>query len=226
MIIQLSKKRKLFLKCLPKYRFFSVVFIGFAFTVFSQNSKLKPKIIGFLYNKTTEENFLFNDTDYSYDASVIKLQGFYHFIKKTNFQLNLVVQPQIHLIQHQLLNEFFVTPAETDYIIKREKFTKKKNISLFGLEFGLSAQQKIVKNLFVELTAGLGFAYIDTGTERLAKGFTFIENGSLGFLYKTNRNYQFYSGIQIGHVSNFDFNHPNSGYNNLGFEIGIRYQLQ
>ncbi|MFY0604237.1 MAG: acyloxyacyl hydrolase [Flavobacteriaceae bacterium] len=81
------------------------------------------------------------------------------------------------------------------------------------------------KKLHTEITVGLGFAYIDTRTERLAKGFTFIENGSLGISYQTSDKTSIYIGGNIGHVSNFEFQQPNDGYNVLGYEIGFRYHI-
>ncbi|MAD98502.1 MAG: hypothetical protein CMB99_14350 [Flavobacteriaceae bacterium] len=209
---------------------FKIVFIFLlSIPVFSQddkNSIFTPDEIGVLFNYTTEENFLFNDPDYTYKAYVLKFQGFYDLKTWGNTGLQLIISPQIHNIQHQLVNEQFVTPAEPDYLNKRNEFTQLKTLTLLGVEFGISLKQKIFSKLQGVLTAGLGIAHIDRRTERLASGFTFIENGSLGLLYEISSKYQLYSGIQIGHVSNFDFKHPNSGYNNLGAEFGIRYQLQ
>jgi hypothetical protein len=79
--------------------------------------------------------------------------------------------------------------------------------------------------LFFEANFGLGVAYIDKDTERLAQGFTFIENISLGVAYPFKSS-EIYIGGQIGHVSNFDFQLPNSGYDTLGFEIGYRILLK
>ena len=72
----------------------------------------------------------------------------------------------------------------------------------------------------------LGFSVINTRTERLAKGFTFIENLSLGFLYKTTPKHHFYIGTSFGHVSNLDFQKPNDGYNTLGFDVGYAFVLK
>jgi hypothetical protein len=64
---------------------------------------------------------------------------------------------------------------------KRAEFTKLKTMHLYGLEFGFAAKTKRTKKLDVQGTISLGFSSIDTRSERLAKGFTFIENFSIGF---------------------------------------------
>ena len=48
--------------------------------------------------------------------------------------MNLVVQPQIQSIKHQLLNEYFITPEDVNNEYYREKFTQKKHISLYAFE--------------------------------------------------------------------------------------------
>lgn len=188
-------------------------------------SWLTPKKIGLLFNKTNEQNFLFDDPDYFYTSTLIKGQLFYTLFdwKKTSF--HLIVQPQYQRIKHQLLNPSFVGPEVTDYLIKRERFTRLKGINLYALEFGISIYKPLFKKVSAEITVGLGFAYIDTETERLAKGFTFIENGSVGLSYETSDRTSIYVGSNIGHVSNFDFKQPNDGYNVVGYEIGFRYRL-
>ena len=187
-----------------------------------KKSVLIPNSLGILYNFTTEDNFLFNDPDYRYQAHIIKLQGFYSIRKWNNSEVELIVQPQLHKIQHQLINEQFVLPSESDYLEKRLEFTTPKSISLIGLEFAISFRQRIFSNLDTVFTGGAGIAHIDRRTERLAKGFTFIENLSLGFDYQILGKLSINTSMQFGHVSNFDIQQPNSGYSTMGFEIGIR----
>ncbi|WP_435415142.1 acyloxyacyl hydrolase [Polaribacter aestuariivivens] len=186
---------------------------------------LIPKKIGFLYNNANEKNFLFDDKDYYYTTNTFKIQAFYNFGTWKSFNFELIVQPQLQILKHQLLNEQFVTPDEDNYIAKREEFTALKTMHLYAIELGFVVKKKIVKKLHAQLTIGLGFGTIDTRTERLAKGFTFIENGSLGFTYQTTKNTILYLGSNIGHVSNFDTQSPNNGYNIVGLEVGFSYLL-
>ncbi|WP_243765984.1 acyloxyacyl hydrolase [Polaribacter cellanae] len=199
------------------------------FKMMSQEVKkgfLFPKKVGFLYNNANEKNFLFDDKDYSYTTNTFKFQAFYDLGNWKNLHFELIVQPQIQALKHQLLNEQFVTPGETNYLEKREEFTALKTMHLYAFELGFVVKKKILRNLDIQLTVGLGVGTIDTRTERLAKGFTFIENGSLGFSYKTSTKTYLYIGSNIGHVSNFDTQLPNNGYNIVGFEVGFSYKLQ
>ncbi|WP_243456817.1 acyloxyacyl hydrolase [Polaribacter batillariae] len=187
---------------------------------------LFPEKVGFLYNNANEKNFLFDDKDYSYSTNTYKLQLFYSLGKWKFFDFELIVQPQYQVLRHQLQNEFFVLPTEENFEAKIAEFTTPKTMHLYAFELGFLVKKKVFKKLDFQLTIGLGIGTINTRTERLAKGFTFIENGSLGFSYKTSTKTFLYVGSNIGHVSNFDTQLPNNGYNIVGFEIGFAYSLQ
>lgn len=211
-----------------KYIFVFAIFC-ITFSAYGQStakSWLYPKKIGLLFNKTNEKNFLFDDPDYFYESKTIKGQLFYTLFDWKKLDFNLVVQPQYQRIKHQLLNPSFVDPEIQDYLIKRDEFTRLKGMNLYAIEFGISVFRPLFKKIALEMTVGLGFAYIDTETERLAKGFTFIENGSLGIVYSTSKRTSIYLGGTIGHVSNFEFQQPNDGYNVVGYEIGFRYLIK
>ena len=96
---------------------------------------------------------------------------------------------------------------------------------LHALEFGFSASKPLLKKVDIQVGISLGFAYIDTRSERVAKGFTFIENFSIGFSIKTHEKFYVYLGSNFGHVSNLNFQKPNDGYNILGIEVGLSYAL-
>lgn len=208
-----------------------IIILNFLFAVFigfSQEKKkhfLEPFKIGFLYNNGTNENFVFNDLDYTYTNQTFKGQFFYKLGNYKSFDFQLIVQPQVQFLNHQLINEQYVTPDQENYLEKRTEFTKAKRMNLYGVEFAFASLRKITHQLFFQGAISLGFCVIDTRTERLAKGFTFIENLSIGFLYKTTQKSQFYIGSNFGHVSNLDFQLPNDGYNILGLEVGYAYVL-
>lgn len=209
-----------------------ILFLLFPFTLFTlkaQETKkgiLNIKKIGFLYNYANENNFLFNDKDYSYSTNTYKLQAFYRLGNWKSFDIELIVQPQVQILEHQLMNMHFVTPGANNYQEKRSEFTRLKKMYLYAFELGFVLKRKIIKQLEMQVTIGLGIATIDTRSERLAKGFTFIENGSLGCSYQTSKKTFLYIGTNIGHVSNLNFKSPNSGFNILGYEIGISYSLK
>ncbi|WP_347175293.1 acyloxyacyl hydrolase [Polaribacter uvawellassae] len=178
---------------------------------------------GIQVSQGNENNFLFDDADYFYRTNTLKGQLYFPITKLKTIEISLVVQPQIQFVKHQLYNEQFVRPEEDNYLEKRQRFTQLKNLTITAIEFSLEAKQQLYKNLSVFLQASLGFSFIDTETERLAKGFTFIENGNLGLDYQFNEkiSIQFFGGV--GHVSNFNFQMPNSGYNIFNIGIGFSF---
>ena len=202
---------------------FPLVLLLFCSTLTCQEkkiSKLKPYKIGFLYNYGSEDNFIFNDKDYTYETNTIKAQAFYKLgnWKKMNFEL--IVQPQVQFLKHQLLNEWYVTPDQVNYQEKIAEFMQPKNMNLYGVEFGFTVNKSIINKLNLVGGISLGFSYIDTRTERLAAGFTFIENFTLGFSHRFLSKSFLYLGTNFGHVSNLNFKSPNDGYNILGIELG------
>ena len=212
-----------------KQLLFTLIFAGMISISYGQKSKksfFSPSKIGFEFVQGNENNFLFDDPDYFYRSQAIKGQLYYALTRFKTIDISLVIKPQIQFIQHQLYNEQFVRPEEHNYILKRQKFTQLKNLSLTALEFSLEAKQLIFKGLSIFLQAGVGVGYIDTETERLAKGFTFLENGNAGFELQLNPNtaIQLFGGV--GHVSNFNFQSPNAGYNIFNTGIGINVSLQ
>ena len=214
------------------FRKYTILFILLFYVLLNHSqekkqSKLKPYKIGFLYNNASNENFLNDDPDYTYSTNTYKAQAFYELGNWKGLDIVLIVQPQIQFLKHQLINEQFVTPDQENYLEKRTEFTKPKIMHLYGVEFGFAAKKKLFSKLDLQGTISLGFSYIDTRTERLAKGFTFIENFSLGFSYQTFTNSFLYIGTNIfGHVSNLNFQKPNDGYNILGLEVGFSYILK
>jgi len=211
-----------------KNKFLCFILLFVVFFSFSQEKKktvLNPYKVGFLYNFGVNENFILNDIDYTYSTNTYKAQAFYKLGHWKNIDIELIVQPQVQFLKHQLINEQFVTPDQENYLEKRAEFTKSKTMNLYGLEFGFAAKKQVSEKLEIQVAVNLGFSFIDTRTERLAKGFTFIENFSLGFSYNTLKNHFLYIGTNLGHVSNLNFQKPNDGYNILGLEIGYSYVL-
>jgi hypothetical protein len=205
-----------------------VLFLSSLFS-FAQTPKkgvLNIKKIGFLYNNAQSDNFIFNDKDFTYSTKTYKLQAFYNLGNWKSLDFELIAQPQYQVLKHQLINEQFVLPSEENYEEKRTEFTTPKTMHLYAFELGFVMKKALLEKLDFLVTIGLGLAAIDTRSERLAKGFTFIENGSLGLSYKITKNTFAYLGSNVGHVSNLDFQTPNAGFSVVGFEAGISYVLK
>lgn len=212
---------------MKKYLIILCVFLSLS--TLGQNKKrsfLEPYKIGFLFNNATNENFLNDDPDYTYVTNTYKLQTFYKLGNWKGLQLELIAQPQVQFLKHQLLNEWYVTPDQDNVQEKIAEFTQLKSMRIYGMEFGFAAKKQILEKLELQGTISLGFMYINKRTERLAKGFTFIENFSLGFSYHVFKKSYLYLGTNIfGHVSNLDFQKPNDGYNIMGIEIGYSFEI-
>ena len=192
----------------------------------SKKGLFNIKKVGFLYNKANEKNFIFDDKDFSYSTNTYKLQAFYNLGTWKSLKFELILQPQMQILEHQLLNKQFVLPSEENYQEKRIEFTTPKTMHLYAFELGFVIKKKILNRLDYLIKIGLGIANIDTRTERLAKGFTFIENATLGLSYNLADKTFLSIGSNIGHVSNLDTQKPNNGYSFVGFEIGISYVIK
>ncbi|WP_348669192.1 hypothetical protein [uncultured Polaribacter sp.] len=201
-----------------------IVLFFSSFLSFAQGSQKKIfniQKIGFLYNNAFSNNFIFNDKDFTYTTSTFKIQAFYNLGTWKSLDFELIAQPQYQVLKHQLINKYFVLPSEHNYQVKIKEFTTPKTMHLYAFELGFVIKKALAKKLDFLVTIGLGLASIDTRSERLAKGFTFIENGSLGFSYKISNKTLLYLGSNIGHVSNLDFQMTNAGFSVIGFEAGI-----
>jgi hypothetical protein len=187
---------------------------------------LNIKKIGFLYNNAHSDNFIFDDKDFTYATNTYKIQAFYNLGSWKSLAFELIVQPQYQVLQHQLINEQYVLPSDENYKEKRTEFTSPKTMHLYAFELGFVMKKGLLKKLDFLVTIGLGLAAIDARTERLAKGFTFVENGSLGVSYKISNTTFLYLGGNVGHVSNLDFQSPNAGFSVVGIDAGISYLLK
>jgi len=206
-----------------------LIFVSLISTSFGQKSRkslLSPTKLGIEFTQGNERSFLFNDPDYFYRTNTLKLQFYYPLAKWRKMDISLILQPQIQFNQHQLYNEQFVLPQEENYLEKRARYTQLKNISITALEFTIDLNKKITKNTALFFQFGLGLAIIDTPTERLINGFTFIENVNLGFEQTINKTLSFRLFAGAGHVSNLNFQLPNAGYNILNTGFSFQYTLE
>lgn len=228
MIILKVEKPNTFLSNLRKHLFIYFLSLS-SFVALGQQKEegsRKLKKLGFLFNSAKQNNLLFSDPDYDYHTYVLKGQFFYHLSSYKSWDFNLIVQPQFQIARHQLLNKFFIpTNSVPNSEELRERFTQKKTVSLYAFELGLQFKRGLSNRVSAEFTLGLGAGYIDLDTERVAQGFTFIENISLGISYRLKQS-EIYIGSNVGHVSNLDLKQPNHGYNIFGVELGYRVYIK
>lgn len=200
-----------------------IVFISFLFfcciPFYGQNSK-HEKSIGFSYGFGNE----IKNRNYSYTNSYYKIQLGYVVKETKSFKYELLLQPEINFAKHQLLNLYFVSPEEFDYINKREVYTKLKNINEYALGVGLSIRKSWSKSFSTYFLASVGPMISDTETERLSKGFAFSDVLALGFSLKVDR-LIFDIRPSLRHVSNAGLGNSNSGFNTTNVEFGISLPL-
>ena len=189
-----------------------------------KQSIFKLHSVTLYYGLGAEDNFAFNDEDYIYKSDVIKA-SFYYPINQHNYQLGLSLQPQIHFLEHQLLNKYFVQGHEANFEILRDRYTQLKQMNLYALQGELSIRKKFAKKLEVFAFLSIGPAFIDTETERLSKGFTFIENLGIGVHYKFGRLWFFSFKPSLSHISNAELQENNSGYNSMNIEFGLGFNI-
>jgi len=186
---------------------------------FSQEKKKQFKV-GFAYGFGETNNFPFSNDDYTYEIQFYKDQFNYLLKEFGNFDFELNIAPTYYRSKHQLLNKYFVTPDEPDYLKKRNEFTQLKTMNEYALGLGLLIRYPFLNNWSASILGSIGPMYIDTETERLAKGFTFSDVLSFGLSYQVNR-ILFDLRYGVRHVSNAQLSSPNSGYNATCLEIGF-----
>ena len=96
---------------------------------------------------------------------------------------------------------------------------------LYGIEFEINISRKILKKMEAKAFLGVGPAYIDTKTERLARGFTFIQNFGIAIRYQIGKQLFIELRPHLRHTSNAGITLPNSGYNTLNMEMGLSIEL-
>jgi hypothetical protein len=148
----------------------------------------------------------------------------YELKETKNFKYELVLQPEINFATHQLLNFYFVTPEDSDYIEKRERFTKLKKLNEYAVGVGLRIRKSWSKSFGTYFLASVGPMFIDTETERLSKGFAFSDVLALGVTFKIDK-IVFDIRPSLRHISNAGLQGSNAGFNTSNFELGVSFPL-
>ncbi|MWB96503.1 outer membrane beta-barrel protein [Flavobacterium sp. GA093] len=176
--------------------------------------------IGFNYGFGSE----FNNRNYTFTNNFYKAQLYYQVKKTSYFEFEILVQPEVNFGTHQLLNFYFVQPSEPDYLEKRERFTKLKDVHEYVLNLGFLVRKPIGGSCSFYVLGSVGPMINDTETERMSEGFAFADVFAVGFSVKVE-SFQFDVRPSIRHVSNAGFNDKNSGYNTRNIEFGVSYGL-
>lgn len=197
-----------------------VLIIIFSINAFSQQSK-HPIAVGFNYGFGSE----IKNKDYTYTNHYYKLQCYYTLRKTKNFEYQILLQPEVNFATHQLKNLYFVKPDDPDYLAKRERYTKLKDINEYVLGVGFLIRKPISKSLSFYVLGSVGPMITDTETERLTKGFAFSDVLSLGISFKTQK-LIFDIRPSLRHNSNAGLQSSNAGFNTKNIEFGITFPLK
>ena len=197
----------------------SVLLFFLFHTSFSQKNK-NDLSIGFLYGFGQE----FKNKNYTFDNQFYKLHVGYVFKKTIKFTWELVVEPEVNFGKHKLTNPFFITSGDSDYIIKREYYSKLNGINQYILNLGLRIRKPISNVFSVFILGSIGPLISNTETERLAKGFASSNILAIGVELELNK-FIFEIRPSFRHVSNAGLNSANLGFNTQNIEFGIIYNL-
>jgi hypothetical protein len=164
------------------------------------------------------------NSDYSFTNQYYKIAVNYLVKSSASISYELVLQPEVNFGTHQLLNFYFVTPDQENYIEKRERFTQVKNVNQYVLNIGFLIRKTVGKTVSIYVQGSVGPMISDTETERLSKGFAFSDVFALGMSFN-------YKEIRLDvvpslrHVSNAGTQRSNAGFNTKNIELGLSYRL-
>lgn len=201
-----------------------LLFIGlFVFNTSYINAQIKKENFkwGLTYGTGTQGKFPFNADDYIHEVDFYKIQINYRFKDKQKWAFEVNLEPSYNVVEHQLLNKFYVKPSDAEnYEELRELYTQKRTIREYVLNCGIIARYKIYKGISTYAIGSVGPMIADKATERLAKGFAFSDIFGLGLSYEINK-LQFDLRYSVRHTSNLEFQQPNGGHNTTNMEFSV-----
>ena len=185
-----------------------------------------PLSLGIAYGSGSQQTFPFNSANYNYEYKSFRILFNYRVLEFANWKLEITVEPGLYSAQHQLLNEYYVQPKHgSNYLELRESLVMEKTITEYALDLGILLRHQTFRNVSLFIQGSVGPMISNRYTERLAKGFAFSDIIALGC--STNLgSFQLSFRTGLRHVSNFNFQLPNAGYNAVLMEIGATYNLQ
>ncbi|WP_187388328.1 acyloxyacyl hydrolase [Seonamhaeicola marinus] len=207
--------------------YFLVTLSFFLSSVFNLNAQIKKEHLklGFSYGVGSQNKFPFNSKDYKHEVDFYKLLVNYTLKEKGNWSYEFHIEPSINIVQHQLLNKWFIKPTDSEnYEALRELYTQNREITEYVLNLGLLVRYKFYKDLSTYVIGSIGPMTSNKPTERLAKGYAFSDILGLGFSYEFNKILLDFR-CSIRHTSNLQFKTPNNGHNTSNIEFGAMFQL-
>jgi hypothetical protein len=210
-----------------KFKF--VIIINLLLSVFAYSQDSIPKFrwlrSGVVLGFASQNTFMKQEWDYTYESKIIKFSNHFNFSKKKKHSWEILVEPSYYHSKHQMINYWFISHTVENGDALRAKFMPLKTINEYVLNVGIVYRRFISLNSSVYATLNSGPMYIDTDTERLKKGFAFSDILSVGYNYKMKK-ISFDAKCMIRHASNANLQMPNFGLNSVGFELGSYYEFK
>lgn len=193
----------------------------------SLNAQIKKENIklGVSYGTGSQNRFPFDLKDYTHTVSFYKGHINYMLKDKRKWVFELTAEPSFNVVDHQLLNKWFIQPSNgDDYLEQREIFTQKRRFREYVLNLGLIARYKLLRNLSAYAVGTVGPMIADKRTERLASGFAFSDVFGLGISYDV-MNLRVGFRYSVRHTSNLEMKEPNNGHNTTNLEWLVLFNL-
>lgn len=203
------------------------VFIAFFMccNLASSQSEIGKINFGISYGEGAHDRFPFNSKNYKHDIRFHKVIFNYRFKESKNWVFEFVAEPSYNVVEHQLLNKWFIKPTDSpDYLQEREIFTKNRRFTEYVLNLGLLARYKLFKQLSVYAVGSVGPMIADKRTERLASGFAFSDIFGVGVSYDVGK-VRLGVRYSVRHTSNLEMKTPNNGHNTTNIEYSVLFNL-
>ncbi|WP_164510869.1 acyloxyacyl hydrolase [Nonlabens xiamenensis] len=189
-------------------------------------ASLKIDAVGIFLGTAKHESFLIKDENYRYANTSFKAVLLWEIKQGERWDWEIVLEPGIYRVEHQLLNPFYITPASgPDFEQRRMKFTTPRTFHEYALNLGLQVRYRWNEKWSTPLLASLGPMYGTMQTERLSKGFAFSNILGIGISFQ-QKEWDWNLRCILRHTSNLEFIQPNSGHNSWGIEMGLIYHVQ
>ncbi|BAO54135.1 acyloxyacyl hydrolase [Nonlabens marinus] len=222
LVISLSRKRTLSPINYNQW-ILSTVLLFASLSLYSQKME-RPLRLGVHIGYSQQDVFPFGDEDYAHTSRYIKLQIGTPIWERQRQSLEVLVEPSVYFVEHQLLNLFFIKPSHPNFQENRELFTQNRSYQEYALNLGLIYAYSLNQNFKTYGLISVGPMTATADTERQRKGFSFSDILGIGMRYELGKwNYDL--RFSLRHVSSANLRRPNNGHNNAGIEIGFSYNL-
>jgi len=192
--------------------------ILFAFQALSQEDGQSWRIGAEFGTGKQQFHPIFHDYSYRHDVTGYKFLLNRRLSPRGTFGWELQIEPSLYVAHQKLLNPWDTSAAT------RARYTSGEVVREYAVNPGILGRMNPTPWFSLFFIFSVGPAWVDTATERLAKGFAFsdILAGGVG-LGLGRVLVEFRPGLR--HVSNLYTQKPNHGYNSGTFDLALSVHL-